>query len=268
LKKVSTSLLLALALAGCGESAPGTLEIRVYGESFIEEGIPASETVDGWAVAFDRFLIALSDVQAAQGSNPPALSHSQQTIFDVSLSTMMQGTLAASAEVPGGRYDQVAYRIEPVAAGATAGPGVTAASTEAMIAAGESVRVDGSASKDGKTVRFSWGFDKAVRYHRCHSTAQVDGGPARSQLTIHGDHLFYDDLFAEEPNVAFDLIAAADGDADGAVTRAELSAQDLSTQARYQVGSTGITNLWDFIAYQSATLGHIDGEGHCETEIE
>ena len=37
------------------------------------------------------------------------------------------------------------------------------------------------------------------------------------------------------------------------------------TLANYQVGSTDIMDLWHFIEHQTTTIGHIDGEGHCET---
>ena len=94
-----------------------------------------------------------------------------------------------------------------------------------------------------------------------------DGGIVATVLTLHGDHLFYDDLFAAEPNVAFQLIADSDTNADGEVTMAELRGKDIRPEAAYQVGSTGIVNLGDFIAYQTGSLGHIDGEGHCEETI-
>ena len=61
-----------------------------------------------------------------------------------------------------------------------------------------------------------------------------------------------------------DLVAAADADADGVITQVELAALDITTQARYQVGSRDITDLWGYISAQTATVGHIDGEGHCE----
>ena len=67
------------------------------------------------------------------------------------------------------------------------------------------------------------------------------------------------------PNVAFDLIAASDANADGAVTQEELAAVDITAEARYQVGSHDIKDLWSFIAYQATTVGHINGEGHCES---
>ena len=74
------------------------------------------------------------------------------------------------------------------------------------------------------------------------------------------------------PNVAFDLIAAADdagdGDGDGDVTRAELEATDITGEARYGVGNaTDVTDLWAFIDRQASTVGHIDGEGHCAEAV-
>ena len=66
----------------------------------------------------------------------------------------------------------------------------------------------------------------------------------------------------------FDLIAAADGDGDGDITQAELEAVDLRPLENYQVGSTGITDLWKFVFDLPSTLGHIDCEGHCESELE
>src|SRR5690606_19242015 len=107
-------------------------------------------------------------------------------------------------------------------------------------------------------------FATDTRYVECHAAADLAEGDASSQLTIHADHLFYDDLDSEEPNVAFDLVASADADANGEVTTEELRALDITAQTRYQVGSRDITELWGFIEAQTATLGHIDGEGHCE----
>ena len=85
-------------------------------------------------------------------------------------------------------------------------------------------------------------------------------------------HLFYDDAISDEPNVAFQLMADADANGDNAVTLDELAAVDIRAQARYQVGSLKtpaghtITNLRQFLEYQVITLGHINGEGHCEDQ--
>lgn len=258
---------LALGALACS-AAPGPLEIRVHGEDFIEEGIPASEFSDGWAVTFDQFLVSLSKAEAAQGHGGSALAARDKRVFDLALPTGGQGTVVTSGMVPGGTYDHVSYIIAPAAAGATGSAGTDAALVQAMVGAGEAVRVQGKATKAGRTVGFDWAF-KTMVAHACHTAAGVDGGgaTAKIELTIHGDHLFYDDLVASEPNLSFDLIAAADADGNGRVTREELAAKDLTAEARYQVGSFPVKNLWEFIAHQVTTLGHIDGEGHCDTEV-
>ena len=114
---------------------------------------------------------------------------------------------------------------------------------------------------------FDWALAISSRYVECDTeVALVQDKTTDAVLTVHADHLFYDDLDSEEPGVAFDLIAAADADGDGAITIAELQAQSLSGQTRYQVGGRDIDNLHAFIVAQARTLGHINGEGHCEIE--
>jgi hypothetical protein len=234
--KISTALLIALA-AACGDDfADGDLSISVYGEDFIEVGIPAGEMVDGWAVTFDRFDVDIGEIEAGE------LMVDEYQVIDLAAASGGEGTLLGSATVAGGGYDDVSYRIRRV-------------------------EVDGSATLDDVTKTFSWVFDVPTTYAGCEGTAVVDGAPARLELTIHGDHLFYDDLVSSEPNVAFDLVAAADADNDGAITEAELAAIDITGQERYQVGNFDVEDLWGFIDQQVSTLGHIDGEGHCGEAI-
>jgi hypothetical protein len=256
---------LCLGAAGCS-AAPGTLEIRIYGEDFIEKGIPAEEFSDGWAVTFEHFVVSVSRAEVAQGHGAAALAAPERRVYDLVLPSMGQGALVANGIVAGGPYDHVAYAIGPAATGATGGIGTAATLVQAMMDAGDAVRVKGNATKAGRTVAFEWAF-KSMVAHACHTATTVDGGAAKTELTIHGDHLFYDDLVAREPNLAFDLIAAADANGDGQVTREELAARDITREARYQVGSFPVKNLWEFIAHQVTTLGHIDGEGHCETAV-
>lgn len=231
----------ALLATGCGDDSrdPGDLAVAVYGEEFIEEGIPSAEFVDAWAVSFDAFVVDVGEVTVASGDEPPAIDASAFDQFDLVQATGGAGQLVVEKAVPGGVYDRVSYQIR-------------------------SIRATGSARKDGVVKTFDWTFDRPTEYASCEGTAVVDGGAAATQLTIHADHLFYDDLVSSEPNVAFDLIAAADADEDGEVTSAELAAMGITPLERYQVGNaTGVTDLWSFIDAQAATVGHIDGEGHC-----
>ena len=260
-----SSIVIGLLAPACGGGGaePGDLSLAIHGEDFAEAGIPADVFSDGWAVSFDSVLLSVGDVTAAAGHDLPALSAPAFRVWDLARPSAGAGHPIASAEVPGGDYDHIAFRVAP--AGALELGNASEDDRALMADGGYAVYVAGSAEKAGDSISFAWGFTGGTAYRECEGTARVDGGAHQTVLTIHVDHLFYDDLFAAEPNVAFDLIAAADaaGDGNGDVTREELAAVDLATEERYQVGSTGITDLWSFIDHQTATLGHIDGEGHC-----
>lgn len=257
-------LLLVTSLFGCGEDTKlldGTLEVRVWGESFIEQSIPADVFVDGWSVTFDKFLVNLGEIHVHQGESSPALSDATFRVFDLSLPSST-GHLVFASPITGGVYDQLDYTVAP--ATETSVPGnATAADMALLQENGWSVFASGTAGRDATQITFAWGFTTQTLYGDCAIALQIDGDVATATPTLHGDHLFYDDLFSETPNVAFDLIAQADSSEDGVVSEAELRAQSLLEQEHYQVGSTGITQLYDFIAFQTSTLGHIDGEGHC-----
>ena len=62
-------ILVAPLLGACGDGE-GTVRVTAYGESFIEDGISASEMDDGWAVAFERFEVLIRDVRVA-GTDVP-----------------------------------------------------------------------------------------------------------------------------------------------------------------------------------------------------
>jgi hypothetical protein len=263
-----TRALLGLAsLAACSGGGEGELKVQIYGEEYIEAGIPADEFADGWAITFDSFLISVGAVAVAASGAGPAVEETRFQIFDVAADSGGVGQTVAAGAVPTGAYDDTRYIVAP-SSDAVAG-NASADDVARMTDGGLSVYVAGSATKGDEVKTFAWGFTGRTRYEACESEAVVKAATQASvQLTIHGDHLFYDDLFSETPSVRFDLIAAADGDGDGDITQAELAAVDIRPLANYQVGSTGITNLWDFVEYLTSTLGHIDGEGHCDSERE
>lgn len=254
---------LVLLLGAC-DPGEDTLKVRIYGEEFIESGIPAGVFDDGWTLHFDRFLVSVGKVDVGETGAAPALSEPDFQIFDLTQPSKGAGRPVAEAIVPTGRYDDTAYIIAP-AADARAG-NASAEDVAVMQAGGYSVYVAGSATKDGVTKRFAWGFGAVTDYVGCESLAAVNPGqPGDVQITIHGDHLFYDELYDPEALLLFDLVASADADNDGEITQAELLAVDLRPLPNYQVGSTDIVDLWHFIEHQSTTIGHIDGEGFCKS---
>ena len=250
-----------LAAAGCGKGddgpGNGTLDVRIWGEDLIEEGIPEDAFADGWSISFDRFIVALDEVATPQDAD------TERYLFDLTAQSGGAGnkveTLTSTAGMP-----ELAYRIGPGDA-ATSG---NAGDMVAMMEAEEwSIYVSGTATRGPLNLAFAWGFSTETEYTECEVAEELlEGETLRTLITIHADHLFYDDLEDEEPDVRFDLVATADADMDLTITADELRAVDISADENYQVGSRDIDNLYDFIEAQTQTLGHIDGEGHCTTE--
>jgi len=234
-------------------------QIIAYGEEYVEDHIPAEDVIDGWRIEFDEFLIVLANIEAKSVSGP-RVSSNDSVVLDLKKSSGGIGHPTLTLDLVAGEVESVSYSVLP-ASSATTSPNASAADLQKMKESGYSIFVRGVANRGPDEKRFTWGFKTTTVYSNCETEAIAGIKP--SWLTIHADHFFYDD-FLTEPNVAFDLIASADTNGDGEVTEEELRALDITGESRYQVGSLPITNLWEFIEAQSKTLGHIDGEGHCD----
>jgi hypothetical protein len=255
----AAALTVAVFATGCSSYNP--YAITVYGEAFIEEGIPADAFADGWRVDFTRFLILLSDVGV--GASSTTFVTSAPVVIDLSVPTDGAGTVIDTLTVQSGTYTKLQYSVAPYTSSNV--PTGSTADIAALEATSASLLVDGRATRGDEVIRFSWTFAHDV-FHTCAIEQDVSGDAlGKSEITIHADHLFYDDLDDDEPDLRFDLVASADADGDGQVTQAELAAVDITGLDRYGTGSRPIRNLGAFIDAQTKTLGHFDGEGHCET---
>jgi hypothetical protein len=266
----------AAALSACSDDTPadGDIAAVVYGEDYIEEMIPSELFADGWTVSYSKFLVSLGALRAQAGHDTEEIGTTDYKIYDLSLPSNGEGFAIGTFAAAGGTYDHFGYQIRPDPT-ATAG-NADAEDIATFQAAGYSLWLVGTATKGAETRTFDWGFTMKLEYSHCagEEPAVLDGGTLAVQATIHGDHVFYDDLTSPEPNMAFQLVADADGKdgtaPDGSITAAELTATDIRTQQRYQVGSTTdlagaeIVNLHQFIQHQVTTVGHFNGEGHCE----
>lgn len=259
-----------VTIAACGEDA-GSVTSTAYGEAFIEEGIPSDVFNDGWAVSYEKFLVSIGNAKAQAGHDHGEAGFDGFFIVDLAKPSNEAGQELDTFEAPGGTYDHYGYQIEPDANATNVN--ANTADVAALVAGGFSVWATGSATRNGVTKRFDWGFALRLTYAHCEAGMTIDGGNVVMQSTIHADHLFYDDAVSDEPNVSFDIFAAADTNADGAITFAELAAKDIRAETRYQVGSitdldgNEITNLQQYLEHQVTTVGHVNGEGHCEDTI-
>lgn len=272
-------LLLALVvLTACSSSdsdGEGAVEFTTWGEDYIEEGIPAADVADGWSIAYDKFLVALSEVTVAEDGAAPVAKMVAPRVFD--MHAPGEKAVAAFTGLPAKAYTHVTYALSPATEEAELGAGATEADRRTMIDGHYSVWVSATATKGQTSKRLSWGFSTSTLNERCKGPLdgkEVDGvvvtngGTDVVQLTIHGDHLFYDDLQSPDAKLRFDSIAAADADGDGVVTLEELAAVDLASipkeRGPYGTGSaSGINDLRAFVEALSRTVGHFRGEGEC-----
>lgn len=259
--------LLALPLAAC--SGTGEIAVTTYGEDYIEQKIPAEDFADGWEVTFSRFLVAIGHVKVSPHDGEPVALVKSTFVYDVHQPGPID--VMRLKEIPAGEYPHVSYAIAP-SANPQAG-NATAADVKRMKDEGLSIYVEGTAKKDDRTKSFRWGFKTNTLYENCHSEelgagiSVPSGDVVTAQITIHGDHLFFDDLQSPDAVMRFDEIAAADANADGEVTLEELAAIDLTTLPNNRFGTggaPGVDNLAQFVTAHTRTLGHWQGEGECQ----
>jgi hypothetical protein len=274
----STLLVASLALlSGCSSeneaAGSGNVSFNVWGEEYIEQEIPARDVEDGWTIEFDEFLIVIGDVSVADRNAGAAGQLSGTKLYN--LVSPGPHDLGALAGIEARVWDKVGYSVPAIEASTTVHSSATDSDATLMRNGGFSVYVAGSATKGSATKTFGWGFINSTRYDDCVAevgdketpgVAVSNGGSEPVQLTIHGDHFFYDDLASPDALVRFNGMAAADADNDGEVTLEELGRVKLVDVAEgtYGTGSAShVDDLRAFVEALTVTLGHYRGEGHC-----
>jgi len=287
MNKMACAFVAALVASACSSTSDegegkGTVTVTTWGESFIEEEIPPTdetgETIveDGWTIKYSRFLIALTDVSIAEAGKAPVAKLATPKLFDMHAPGAKQ--VATFADLPGKAYPHVSYAVAPASADIEISAGASDADKQLMVQNGYSMYVEGTVSKDSTTKSFAWGFTTNTLYDRCKGEVSgketdgvvvTNGGNDAIELTIHGDHLFYDDLQSPDAKVRVDNIAKADVNNDGKITLDELASVDLADKAKFTGGTYGtgsasnIDNLREFVEALSRTVGHFRGEGEC-----
>jgi hypothetical protein len=255
-----------------GDGARGAVAFTTYGEDYIEQRIPPEDVADGWAIAYEKFLVVFRDIKVAAAGGELGAEMASSVLVDLK---RPGDKPLASFDLPARTWDAVSYQLGPVDAATALGPGVTEADRALMNTPTATVYAAGSATKGGATKTFKWLFNKPTLLAACEGdkdgrlvlgAAVTSGNVDQIQLTVHGDHLFYDDLQSPEARVRFDPIAGADANGDGEVTLAELRAVKLSdlTAGPYGTGSADVNDLGAFVEALSQTVGHFRGEGECK----
>lgn len=248
---------IAWILAGCGGS--GTWQATTWGEEYIEEGIPAADFEDGCSATFQQFLVLIADAALVDGDGADAARFGGPLVFDL---TAAGPHPIASLDARAGHYDEARFEIAPAAS--AAGANVSEAVATALAGSGNSVHAIGALTCGGATKSFDWAFDTTTVY-RCEpeDLTLAAGGASTTEFTVHGDHFFYDHLSAEDAVVRGQALFDAGGD-DGDITLDELEQVQVAGLG-YGVGPNAqVTELRAFVRELTRTLGHVDGEGHCQ----
>ncbi len=277
---------------GCSSSptaqGSGTEEFTTWGEAFIETGIPAGDGtsgfVDGWSLKYDKFLVCHHAITVADDSGTVVAQQTTSTF--VNNVVVGEKELITFPDLTAKAYTQVSYEIKPCTADAKVVAG-DAADLAMMVQNGYSFYASGSASKPDPndstkaiTKTFHWGFITQTAYKDCHSAPEngistegiviTNGQTDVSQLTTHGDHLYYDSLQsgdnAKPTLIRFNEKAAADdaptGNGDGEITIKELCNADIDPTIYNTSGLPGAT-IGDFVISLARTIGHYRHEGEC-----
>lgn len=262
----------------CGDdgapSGTGSITFSTWGEEYIEDAIPAAEFDDGYDVTFDKFLVLVGNIEVADEAGVVAARDPTFYLIDHTEPGVKEVVVFDGLEAKA--YPNVSYETSPAARGDIKLVGsVSEADADLMADEGYHVYVEGTLSKDTTSVTFKWGFGVPTLLDECEGELDgkltsgavvTEGGNDVIELTIHGDHFFYDDLQAADAVVRGAAIASADADTDGEVTVAELEAVSLIDLPADQYGTGGVDGVNDlgaFVRFLSRTVGHFRGEGEC-----
>jgi hypothetical protein len=278
------AILVLVSLLACSSTSAtgtGSLAFTTWGEEYIEQEIPVTSegktiVADGWSIKYAKFLVVIGNIKVQDASGGVAFELRGTKLVDHT--KVGRKTLVSVPNVAAKAWSRVSYEI-PTIDSNTELAGASDADKALMIKGGYSIYIEGSASKGAVTKSYKWGFQTATLFDRCKAQKQegkdeVEGVVVKTgitdsiELTIHGDHFYYDDLQSVDAVVRFDNIAAADTNNDTEVTLDELSRVKLAAipteKGKYGTGSaSGIADLGAFVAALSRTIGHYRGEGEC-----
>jgi hypothetical protein len=273
--------------ASCAsEGGDGTLSVRISGEAAAQSGYPAGEGedqiafTDGWTLDFQKVIVSVTTFSMSTSDGEDANLAADAVVVD-----LHQGTpeLWRFDGLAAQRWDSVNYRYTKPPARARIVNDVSDEDLTRMQDEGFSLLMEGTARKADRDVKFSWGFPLAIDVMHCQNGLDGtdgivvrDNAVTNGEITIHLDHLFFDNWAVAEPNLRFDALAemAPEG---RPLSLSDLRAQDNLSDLKgadgepldlaYDPGSAFHpvpTNLDEFINAAAETTGHWNGEGHCE----
>jgi hypothetical protein len=265
----------SLALLGvdCEEGGgQGAVTFTTWGEEYIEQGIPAADFEDGYSVEYSKFLISIGNIRIADDGGEVAAGDPSFYLVDHAEPGVKD--LIRFDGLDEKNHTLVSYETSPSPDGKYVKVGkVTDADVQLMASNEYHAYVEGTLTDpNGASKTFKWGFSVPTLLDECEGERDgkltqgvvvTDGGDDPVELTVHGDHLFYDDLQSASAVVRGEAMFMADANMDGAIELAELAATPLPAVHYGTGGASDVNDLGAFVTFLSRTLGHFRGEGEC-----
>jgi hypothetical protein len=283
-------LLPAALVAGCGSDGgsgggDGNLSVLLRAEESIPGGLVAGtgdeNILDGFDIDFSKYVISVGLVAMSQlgGANPQ--NSNAVAVADLTRLGTTPPELTTFNGIATGQYTEFGFQTPEPESGAI-NFNAEEGDFDAMIAHGWSHIVAGTITRveDGATKDFRIEAHVPSVFTAC-AVEDLEPGVNVStnssvDITVHGDHIFFNGFPEEEGNVVRQarwLWDIEDTDDDSVVTKADFeAATDIGSlfpsppTGNYELtgGPLPIRNAWDFVRAQLGTQGHIFGEGECE----
>lgn len=284
--------LVASSAFACDESAGGvgSVLVSLSGERAAQEGYPVGEGddeiafADGYSLHFDHVLLSLRDLSFAGAENAEANLDVDPIVVELVDGPQLSFTFT---EVDAARYREVGFVIGPADADSRAVGEIAADDLAAMKEHGYALWVRGSATDGSDTYHFDLGFENTIVSTHCQNGLdETDGivvgenASVEAEVTIHLDHLWFESYAYDGASLRFEPWAAV-ADAEGLITLNSLKDQALADlfdrngqpllnetgePVVYDPGPLEVSprNLQAYVIAAATTIGHFNGEGHCD----
>ena len=162
----------AMLTTSCGgDGGTGTVEVSVWGEEYIEQGIPTSDFADGWSASFDRFVIVLGDVTLENADGGRAVVGGL-SVYD--LVTAGPHAVGTTEPLDATSWSRVGYRMAVATPDTEVHPSASDDDRALMRDQGYSVYVEGSAS-DGKSTKTQNPMELGPKFLRVEEKILLNG---------------------------------------------------------------------------------------------
>lgn len=240
--------------------AEGSLTLVANGEDFVRQGFVSK---DGWKIDFDNVYVNISEATAysTESSFEPQegntkediqykdkvdLVSTSQTLDLAAGDESAEAIIVAEADVPLDFYNALSWKLDTAEADSPA--------------AGSTIALQGTATKDGETIDFNIGLNNPTEYICGEFVGDERLGiveassPGKVEATLHFDHIFGD--FDTPPEDALNQ------DALGFEPLANLASNGTLEVDNDTLSSQLSPEQYQQLAEAVTGLGHV-GEGHC-----